>query len=547
MNADVTQICQRRYSGRSGIASLAALLAILVTVSVCFLVLRTQTTSRLVQQNSRNRQRAREAASTGLHAALGRLHGSGWAGVGSTETMILDGQTRYEVDYINGDATLSPTDANWPLRVTIKSRGFYAQTQGPEVQANATAVVQLVPRAVAAEPANWSELTGKSLLHWGTDSMEFGLPTHVGGPVRSYGPIDLAPVTPPDSNRPFKGKIDEVAIWTGTLPTPAQMAQLHADCIAGQLVSAYGALFPDSWWRLNESPPATLANNDAYGADGEYQGPVQAQTGCPGETGNLAPQFDGHNDQVRIGDAGGSQFVVAAWVNEDGPGDAGASCIVGRGAGPGAEQSWTLSIVDNGGQRVLQLEVNLSGTLQTLVDTTPLLTNTWYFVAGSYDGSQMRLFVNGSQVAASSQTGNIANPINSILSIGDLPPGSAKATYLVGLGDIQLGMGSGDQDKPFTAAVETPMSLLSDLNRDLLENVLEVGLTDLTSRPRPRSRFQHCRPLTNSIQAARATRSTAWGPTRRPPRMVPQHRIRSGFLWQVAMSNLARTCSSPAH
>ena len=60
-----------------------------------------------------------------------------------------------------------------------------------------------------------------------------------------------------------------------------------------------------------------------------------------------------------------------------------------------------------------------------------LATNTWTYLAGTYDGGTMRLYVNGVQVASRAQTGAIATSTNPLQMGGD----SIYGQYFAGIID----------------------------------------------------------------------------------------------------------------
>jgi hypothetical protein len=76
--------------------------------------------------------------------------------------------------------------------------------------------------------------------------------------------------------------------------------------------------------------------------------------------------------------------------------------IMKEGAG---DEMYTLNA--NTGQNRPQVAITTSGGLTTLFGTAQLPLNTWTHLAGTYDGSTLRLYVNGSLVASKAVTGSL--------------------------------------------------------------------------------------------------------------------------------------------
>ncbi|NML71387.1 T9SS type A sorting domain-containing protein [Chryseobacterium sp. RP-3-3] len=57
----------------------------------------------------------------------------------------------------------------------------------------------------------------------------------------------------------------------------------------------------------------------------------------------------------------------------------------------------------------LQFVVSINNVQQKLASVTALNTNTWYHVAATYDGANMKLYINGVLDASRAQTGNVAS------------------------------------------------------------------------------------------------------------------------------------------
>jgi len=158
----------------------------------------------------------------------------------------------------------------------------------------------------------------------------------------------------------------------------------------------------------------SIANNqdvglrDTSGRDNHGTASNANATGMvfvPGRVGN-AVSFDGVDDFVEIGDRptlnfhGTQPFTIEAWVRPAVANHAGV--IVGRFNG-GVAGNYHFGFT--GGRLYLHREVSPF----TKVRTTVLTVNIWHHVVGTYDGSHMRLFINGSSDAVPVASGSVPN------------------------------------------------------------------------------------------------------------------------------------------
>ncbi|HEY0977057.1 MAG TPA: LamG-like jellyroll fold domain-containing protein, partial [Flavobacteriales bacterium] len=147
------------------------------------------------------------------------------------------------------------------------------------------------------------------------------------------------------------------------------------------------------------------------------------------ELGMNALRFDGVNDRIDLGagsslDITGNQITLEAWIR------------------PTAwrTESWRGNIINKEGaaSQGYMLRCGAGGTLsfnlgsgtawqEVLSPAGTLTLNTWQHVAGSYDGSTLRLYRNGVQVASANAAFNIASSPNNA-TIGDwaVPPANER-------------------------------------------------------------------------------------------------------------------------
>jgi len=121
-----------------------------------------------------------------------------------------------------------------------------------------------------------------------------------------------------------------------------------------------------------------------------------------------ALDFDGVDDYVDIPESNsldhGSQVTVSAWVMgyEFDSGDYDVFYDDGAGLGSGLTLYWHI----NG--HLTWLVENSTGSYE-MTKYYNVENDTWYHLVGTYDGSEMKFFVNGDLKDSTSQTGNIMN------------------------------------------------------------------------------------------------------------------------------------------
>lgn len=121
--------------------------------------------------------------------------------------------------------------------------------------------------------------------------------------------------------------------------------------------------------------------------------------------------FDGIDDFVDFGnDAslnGLNTLTLESWVFINSyPTGAGRGNIIGKYLSPAPYRSYE-TYINSSGKAVFRVGIS-SGSLQSVTGTTTLDLEEWYFIAGTYDGSDIKIYVNGNLENLKAVTGNIA-------------------------------------------------------------------------------------------------------------------------------------------
>ena len=110
----------------------------------------------------------------------------------------------------------------------------------------------------------------------------------------------------------------------------------------------------------------------------------------------LVLSFDGTDDRVSVPDDPAlknfAALTLAAWINPTASGGTGASRIAHKDQG-GTTDDYALNYIST---NKLQLRINTDGGQTLLAGLTTITPNTgWYHVLGTWDGTEMSVFLNG--------------------------------------------------------------------------------------------------------------------------------------------------------
>ena len=191
---------------RRGIAVVMVLGLLAITLALSYSMLRGQVMTAQLQQNFERTVDARYAALAGMNAALRKMHESSWAGVDEPVHGKIDDHTGYDITYTTGDASLTSASPDWneyPFRVTVRVVGYAENPDQPAMKSTHTleTVVQLVRRALNADPSGWNNIQPYALYQWSTDDQQLNPPFRIEGNALMLGSLELAQSYPPSSQR----------------------------------------------------------------------------------------------------------------------------------------------------------------------------------------------------------------------------------------------------------------------------------------------------------------------------------------------------------
>jgi len=148
---------------------------------------------------------------------------------------------------------------------------------------------------------------------------------------------------------------------------------------------------------------------------------------------NNALYFDGANNRIGITDAPSlnpsSALTLEAWINaEEWANDIWAGSIISKEDGS-PDEGYSLRCGANG--RV-GFNMSIDGTWNECNSPEILGLNTWYHIAGVYDGSTMKLYLNGGLISTTNVSGS-HSVSDGLLNIGENPTWNSR--YFTGIMD----------------------------------------------------------------------------------------------------------------
>lgn len=170
------------------------------------------------------------------------------------------------------------------------------------------------------------------------------------------------------------------------------------------------------------NPGDSSGTNDSAGSCGSGDNTQMWNNGTTGRR-NASLDFDGSNDYVLVNDSpalrGFSAFSVSAWVKADSKGNFERVLDKRSNSSTNTDREYTLFFTDDTDQKIQFSVWGESGTGRDAISDTAFPLGEWKHVVGTYDGSFVRLYIDGIlQSFSQNQTGNVNNAINNLI-IGD--------------------------------------------------------------------------------------------------------------------------------
>ncbi len=192
---------------------------------------------------------------------------------------------------------------------------------------------------------------------------------------------------------------------------------------------------PQFHWLLNETS-GTAATEVYGGTPGLLQGGPTWAPGAGHHGG--ACRFDGVDDRIILGPCdmttGTGEFSFSVWMKPDFV-TAMDRTIIAKTIGPGAQDHiWSMTFVSASALR-FRLRTGAQ-TTQLATPPSSIFSGIWYHVVGAYDGSAMRIYLNGALMAETPATGSMGFHPQAPASVAALSTGAAPFSGWVD--DIRL-------------------------------------------------------------------------------------------------------------
>jgi len=174
---------------------------------------------------------------------------------------------------------------------------------------------------------------------------------------------------------------------------------------------------PVALWHFDEGSGPYAGDSSGNGYGGTIYGASWTDQVAPEDGGTAALSFDGVNDWVDVPDNLSPAYItIEAWIYPTGVydvGDHGSPILTketGRGTPPWSESfAWRLRISPQDHKLQLQCFTATGAGGGNVSSDTALEMGRWYHVAGTYDGQNTRVYIDGQ--LAGSHTASVSEPL----------------------------------------------------------------------------------------------------------------------------------------
>ena len=142
-------------------------------------------------------------------------------------------------------------------------------------------------------------------------------------------------------------------------------------------------------------------------------------------------KFDGSNDYLDAGNfnVGGTQLTLSAWVKPTAFGDD--PRIISKATGTDVQDHYFLLGFDDisSSQAKIRFRLKTNGTTHQLHTSSTVAVGDWMHLAAVYNGSSMKIYVNGELEASMNKSGNVDTNSNVAVWMGGNPPNSTDRPF----------------------------------------------------------------------------------------------------------------------
>lgn len=213
-----------------------------------------------------------------------------------------------------------------------------------------------------------------------------------------------------------------------------------------------------AYWRFDEGSGTTAAD-----ATGDHPGTLGAGSSwtSPGIAGSALAN-DGVDGRVSVApfDVIGSAMTISAWVRLASLDNAEGRLVSKASGANEQDHYWMLSQIGTTGVR-FRLKTAEGGTTTLASPAGQLSAGSWVFVAATYDGATMRLYVDDTEVAAVAKTG-VLNTDNSVaIGLANQPSGSGNRPLDGDLDEVKIydrALSASELEEAYTAGLGGSLS-----------------------------------------------------------------------------------------